>query len=187
MKHRKKIFFDENLTSFEKAYRTLPREKSKTSYASDLILELLKNEAENLVQHKYIVKALESVCDQKTEEPIFSIGNINGGFNLLNKNIYENNVFKERLDGGVFYCYTEDVFDLMASEVVQSTLEEESNTELVIQQIVRNLLSTFEMNNKLKKNILLSSEETTNQVIELVAKLSELEIFILKNNKSFHK
>lgn len=165
------VNFDESST-MEVVTLELPEGKTKTAYASDLIIHVLKEQQGVPMQHKYIIQALESVLDKKTGERMFTSGNINGAFNFLNKDLSKYNITKYRQNGGVYYKYTTDENELALNS-------EDIN---VTEQLLQSLNATFEIANKLKSELLMSNVTTTEEVIELIAKISDIELFVLRNH-----
>jgi hypothetical protein len=147
------------------------QEMSKTQKARELIVEELKNTKSSL-QHKEIVKRLNNVKDTTTGELFFSNGNINGAFVSLNKFMHDLNVTKYKKDGGVYYEYiTEDTDPRNIEEGNLGTLNE----------LLDNLKECFSTANLLKSEILSGEFEKSDEVLNLISKINDLEFFVLQN------
>lgn len=161
-------------------YVTLPAGVTKTTLAKQTIIDILKNNSGNPIQHKEIVSTLKEALDAETKQPIFTVGNINGGFNSLNRKLTNYNVIKYKNDGGVYYKYTEDQKELEKNlEVTKSKISDEPKEEFV------ELLSqTLKSATTLKSQMLDSEVEFDEDVFELIKLLAEsnLELFMLKKN-----
>ncbi|MFJ5762746.1 hypothetical protein ACIQAA_27180 [Neobacillus sp. NPDC093182] len=144
---------------------------SKTQKARELIVEELITTGQPL-QHKDIVKRLTEVKDETTGETFFSNGNINGAFVSLNKYMRELNVTKYKKDGGVYYEYITDTTD-------PSNIDELNLSTL--NGLLDNLKECFNAANLLKSEILSGEFEKSDEVLNLISKINDLEFFVLQN------
>lgn len=177
---------DDNVLSFKEKTKIIPDKKSKTAFTCDLIVEFLKAANGNFIQHKVISDALKDLVDLDTNERLISDGNINSAFNTINRNLKKFNIAKNRIAGGVFYKYTEDIFTQMIAEMYAQ--DEENDREEIKEiknNILENLLKTVELNNALKKKLLFYPDAATNEILEISLKISEIELSIIKNRTNF--
>ncbi|MBN6889588.1 hypothetical protein ACUXCC_004892 [Cytobacillus horneckiae] len=143
---------------------------SKTQKARELIVEELKTNQP--LQHKEIIKRLNEVKEETTGKTFFSNGNINGAFVSLNKNMRDLNITKYRKDGGVYYEYITDTTD-------SSNIENANLTTL--NELLDNLKECFNAANLLKSEILSGEFEKSDEVLNLISKINDLEFFVLQN------
>lgn len=174
----------DNLIHFKENVRALPENTSKTAYACEMIVELLKAAGGNYIKHKIILGALNEIKDSETNSRLFSDGNINSGFNALNKKLSKFNIVKSRLQGGVFYRYTEDKFELILEEInsEDESIEKEKIDELK-SDVLSHLINAIDLNTNLKAKLLYHPDKVTEEILELSTKLADIEIFILKNRE----
>lgn len=177
-----KVFYDGNTLSFVDNKKELPISTSKTAYVGDLIVELLKAVGDNYVKHKLLVQALEGVLDKKTNKPLFTRGNINSGFNVINQKRSKYGVIKDKFNGGVYYKYTINKFSLLVEDIVaEKELDKKIETKQLKEDLISKIVQVIDLNNTYKKRLLFENEKISDNTLSLLEKIADLEIFILKN------
>lgn len=132
------------------------------------------------MQHKEIVKRLTEVTDAKSkDQSFFSVGHINGAFVTLKKNMSNLSITKFKKDGGVYYQYisNSDHSVNTVGDLDHSTLDELKNS----------LKECFKVAHTLKSEILSGEFEQSDELLELLGKINDLEISVLKLNSSKSK
>lgn len=156
--------------SLEKVTLTMPLKKSRTAFAKELIIESLKNKENKSYQHKYIDQCLEAVVDEEGKR-MFTEGMINGAFYYLNKDLTRYSLTKHKEEGRVYYKYTTDKDELELNNQYMSLTE----------QLYERLNETFEVSNKLKIELFASETAVNKHILELITRISNIELFMLKN------
>ncbi|MEY8742779.1 hypothetical protein AB9M62_25280 [Bacillales bacterium AN1005] len=146
---------------------------SKTQKAKDLIIEELKTLKEPL-QHKELIKRLSEIKDAETGDSFFTPGNINGAFVTLNKHMRTLNITKFKKEGGVYYEYISDNTD-------PNNIEKNSSSD-TLDGLLESLKECFNAANQLKSEILSGDFEKTDEVLNLISIMNDLEFFVLKND-----
>lgn len=144
---------------------------TKTQKAKELIIKELKEYG--VLQHKEIVKRLSNIEDEDTGKPFFTIGHINGAFVSLNKKLNDLNIIKYKKDGGVYYQYITEDIDLNNVEKLSA------NT---LNDLINKLRECFKSAHLLKNEILQGEFEKNDKILDLISKINELELFVLKND-----